>query len=160
MPSSIEVRPLGVVRSPREDLTDDGWGEIVSVIELDETALSEDSILTLSEFSHLEVVFFMHRVAASELETGARRPRNRADLPLVGILAQRAKRRPNRIAVSRCQLLAVEGTRLRVQGLDAIDGTPVLDIKPYFREFGPRGDVRQPAWVASLMENYYERSNK
>jgi tRNA (Thr-GGU) A37 N-methylase len=49
----------------------------------------------------------------------------------------------------------MEGTRLHVEGLDAIDGTPILDIKPYMREFGPRGDVRQPAWAGELMASYY-----
>ncbi len=151
----IEVRPLGVVHSPRADLTDDDWDEVVSRIELDGDLLSEESLLCLSDFSHLEVIFFLDRVPAADVETGARHPRNRADWPRVGILAQRAKRRPNRIAVSRCRLLAVEGLRLRVQGLDAIDGTPVLDVKPYFREFGPRGEVRQPDWVTELMKEYY-----
>lgn len=57
--------------------------------------------------------------------------------------------------MSRCRLLAVEGRTLRVQGLDAIDGTPVLDIKPYLAEFGPVGDVRQPDWSRELMRDYY-----
>ena len=88
-------------------------------------------------------------------ERGARHPRGRDDWPLVGIFAQRGKRRPGRIGVSRCRLLEVEGTRLQVEGLDAVDGTPVLDVKPVMREFEPRGVVRQPDWVAELMADYY-----
>ncbi len=67
----------------------------------------------------------------------------------------RAKARPNRIGVSRCRLLGVDGLSLRVEGLDAIDGTPVLDVKPWVAEFGPRGEVRQPAWSSELMRDYY-----
>ncbi|MFD0476032.1 TrmO family methyltransferase [Nonomuraea thailandensis] len=77
------------------------------------------------------------------------------DWPEVGIFAQRGKNRPNRLGVSRCRLLAVEGLDLRVRGLDAIDGTPVLDVKPYMAEFGPQGETVQPAWATELMRAYY-----
>ena len=72
------------------------------------------------------------------------------------MFAQRAKMRPNRLGVSSCRLLGVEGLDLRVRGLDAVDGTPVLDVKPYVREFEPPpSDVRQPAWVGELMVQYW-----
>ena len=70
-------------------------------------------------------------------------------------IAQAITAAPNRIGVSRCSLIQVEATRIHVLGLDAVDGTPVLDIKPYLREFGPRGEVRQPAWASELMREYY-----
>jgi hypothetical protein len=63
--------------------------------------------------------------------------------------------RPNRLGLATCALLDVGETTLRVRGLDAIDGTPVLDIKPYMTEFGPRGSVSQPAWSHELMAGYY-----
>ena len=75
----------------------------------------------------------------------------------VGIFAQRAKARPNRLGVSRCRLVRVDGTRLVVGGLDAIDGTPVLDVKPWIDAFGPQGAVRQPTWATELMRDYYAR---
>jgi tRNA (Thr-GGU) A37 N-methylase len=75
----------------------------------------------------------------------------------VGIFARRGKDRPNRIGTTICRLLAVEGTKLRVEGLDAIDGTPVLDIKPYVSGFGPQGEVREPAWSREIMEEYWSR---
>ena len=109
----------------------------------------------LSEYSHIEVVYHFHQVAPEKEQEGARRPRGNPDWPMVGIFAQRAKARPNRIGVSVCRLLRVDGLMLTVQGLDAIDGTPVLDIKPYFVEFGPRGPVRQPAWSHELMAGYW-----
>ncbi len=102
----------------------------------------------LSAFSHLVVVFQFHLVDPADVQSGARRPRGNPDWPEVGMFAQRAKMRPNRLGVSTCRLLAVEGLDLRVQGLDAIDGSPVLDVKPYMREFEPAGaDVRQPTLV-------------
>ena len=77
------------------------------------------------------------------------------DWPKIGIFAQRGKNRPNRIGVSVCRLVKVEGLKITVEELDAIDGTPVLDVKPYIREFGPRGEVRQPGWATELMTEYY-----
>ena len=65
------------------------------------------------------------------------------------------KARPNRIGVSRCNLVRVLGRVLTVRRLDAIEGTPVLDIKPYMVEFGPRGEVHQPSWSTEIMRSYY-----
>jgi tRNA (Thr-GGU) A37 N-methylase len=75
----------------------------------------------------------------------------------VGIFAQRAKNRPNRIGVTVCRVLRVEGTTLHVQGLDAVDGTPVVDLKPWVHQLGPRGSVHQPAWMDELMAEYWTR---
>ena len=109
----------------------------------------------LSDFSHLEVIFHFDQVAESEINTGARHPRGRTDWPLVGIFAQRGRNRPNRIGVSICRLLSVEGTRLKVRGLDAVNGTPVLDIKPVMTGFLPRGEIHEPEWVSELMKDYW-----
>jgi len=84
-----------------------------------------------------------------------RHPRGNPEWPEVGILAQRAKDRPNRLGVTTCRVLSVDGGVLHVQGLDAIDGTPVIDIKPHMQEFGPRGDVHQPSWADELMHGYW-----
>ncbi len=147
-PGAVIVRPIGRVLSPRTELTDDHWGDVAAVIRLD-PSFGAESVAGLADFSHLEVVYQFDQVAEAEIVPGARHPRNNPDWPLVGIFAQRGKNRPNRLGVSRCSLVRVDGTDLHVLGLDAVDGTPVLDVKPYLREFGPRGDVRQPAWPAS-----------
>jgi tRNA (Thr-GGU) A37 N-methylase len=97
----------------------------------------------------------MHRVAEAQIETGARHPREHNDWPKVGILAQPARSRPNRIGVTAVELIAVDGLTLRVRGLDAVDGTPVLDIKPYITGFAPRGTIREPAWAKELMASYW-----
>jgi tRNA (Thr-GGU) A37 N-methylase len=103
----------------------------------------------------VEIIFFFHRVPESEIETGTRHPLNRLDFPRVGIFAQRGRNRPNRLGVTICRLVSVEDMAVEVVGLDAIDGTPVLDIKPYVQEFAARGEVRQPAWVDELMRGYW-----
>ena len=158
MPETIELSPLGHIEGGRTDLEDDAWGGVETTIRLDSKRFDKGALDGLEAFSHLEVVFILDRVDPETVERGSRHPRGRTDWPSVGILAQRAKRRPNRLAISRCRLLDVDGWRLRVADLDAVDGTPILDIKPYMREFGPRGPVEQPEWSHQLMEGYYETS--
>ena len=110
----------------------------------------------LGAFSHVEIIYHMDQVDPKQMERGARHPRGNLSWPKVGIFAQRAKDRPNPIGASICQVLRVEGRMLAVRGLDAVDGTPVLDIKPWVVEFGPRGSISQPAWVSELMRNYWK----
>lgn len=150
----IELRPVAIVRSPRTDRRDDDWGAVESTIELVER-FAPQALDGIEAFSHLEIVFLLHAIDEGEVETTARHPRNNPEWPKVGIFAQRGARRPNRIGVSRCELVRREGRTLVVRGLDANDGSPVLDIKPYMREFGPRGDVRQPPWADEVMSRYY-----
>ena len=147
--------PVATVHNSAGEPVDDIWGGIVSRIDLDPARFTAESLSGLGEFSHVEVIFAMHKVAPSSIEMAARHPRGRADLPKVGIFAQRGRNRPNCIGATVCRLKSVEGASLWVEGLDAIDGTPVLDIKPYFQEFGPRGTVRQPDWTARLMSGYW-----
>lgn len=150
-----DVSAVGFVRSPRKDLSDDFWGAVEAEIVLDE-AFGPEALFGLADFSHVEILFLMHRVDAAKVETGARHPRERADWPLVGIFGQRGKARPNRIGLTRATIVSVEGRVLRVRGLDAIDGTPVLDIKPWMDEFAPIGATRQPAWASELMRDYFK----
>ena len=152
---SFTIEPIGIVHSARTGRGDDNWGSVESTIELD-GRFSVDALRGLDAFSHVEVVFVLHEIDESEIEYAARHPRNRAEWPEVGIFAQRGAKRPNRIGVSRCRVLRIDGRTLHVRGLDAIDGTPVVDIKPYMREFGPQGDVRQPAWADEIMARYYD----
>jgi len=153
---SIEMQPVGVVRGGRTEAIDDDWGGSEATIALDPDRFSPDVIAGLEAFSHVDVVYVFHLVGAGDVNLGARHPRGRVDWPKVGIFAQRAKARPNRIGVTTCELIGVDGLELRVRGLDAIEGTPVLDVKPYMEEFGPRSDVREPDWAHQLMANYWE----
>src|SRR5205085_11125226 len=151
----FNIEPLGHVVGGRDDAIDDDWGGVESTIVLDGSLLEPDATEGLVEFSHIEVVYLFHLVDEAAVTRGARRPRGNPEWPNVGILAQRAKARPNRIGVSRCELIEVDGFKLRVRGLDAVDGTPVLDVKPFMVEFAPRGPVYQPAWASELMRQYW-----
>lgn len=154
----IQLTPIGYVRSSRVEPTDDGWDAEVATIELVE-GLPAECLDGLETFSHVEVVYLFHRVGAEEVVVGARHPRGNVEWPKVGIFAQRGKARPNRIGVSVARVVSRgedgKGRTLTVRGLDAIDGTPVLDIKPVIREFLPQGEVRQPTWATELMRAYW-----
>ncbi len=150
----FSIAPVGVVRSTRKEPRDDGWDAETARIEL-APPFGADALAGLEGFSHVDVVYVFDRVDPAAAVTGARHPRGRTDWPAVGIFAQRGKKRPNRVGVTTCRIKRVEGPVLEVEGLDAVDGTPVVDIKPVMREFLPRGEVRQPAWATELMRSYW-----
>ncbi|MFB9582783.1 SAM-dependent methyltransferase [Streptomyces goshikiensis] len=151
----MESEAVAVVVGGRAEVADDDWGRETAVIRLDERRFGPEALFGLADFSHVEIVYHFDRVPEEKVETGARHPRGNPDWPLVGIFAQRGKNRPNRLGVSRCRVLKVDGLDVHVVGLDAVEGTPVLDIKPYMTEFGPRGELRQPEWATTLMRDYY-----
>jgi tRNA-Thr(GGU) m(6)t(6)A37 methyltransferase TsaA len=150
----IILSPIGIVHSPRRHLEDDGWGPVRSRIELDES-VGPDALHGIEEYSHAEVLFYFDRVPDLAIERGARYPRGNTAWPRVGILAQRAKDRPNRLGSTIVEIANRQGRVLEVVGLDAVDGTPVVDIKPVMREFLPRTPVRQPGWATELMKHYW-----
>jgi tRNA-Thr(GGU) m(6)t(6)A37 methyltransferase TsaA len=151
----IVFRPIGHVRGGRAEATNDHWGPIKARIELDPDRFRPDALKGLKDFSHVEVVFFFHGVKDEDVVMGARHPRGRADWPSVGIFAQRGKSRPNRIGVSTCRVMSVHDLTIEVEGLDAIDGTPVLDVKPVLKAFLPRGVLREPPWAFEIMKTYW-----
>ena len=152
---TFTIKAAGHVRGGRAEAIDDDWGPSRARIELDPERFEPDALFGLAEFSHAEIIFVFDRITEAEIVTGARRPRGNPDWPLVGIFAQRGRNRPNRLGVSVCRVVAVDGLTLEVEGLDAIDGTPVVDIKPVLSGFLPRGEVREPAWAAEIMETYW-----
>lgn len=151
----ITLTPIGFVTSSRDDTSDDGWGAIEATIHL-APSFTAEALEGIEEFSHVEVVYFFDRVPEDRIEKGARHPRGNTAWPKVGIFAQRGKNRPNRLGVSVARLIRRQGQQLMVQGLDAINGTPVLDIKPVMQEFLPAGEVRQPQWTHELMARYWQ----
>lgn len=153
----ITLTPIGIVKNSRSQIEDDDWGGVVSEIIL-QGALGAEALQGFEDFSHAEILFYFHQVPDAKIETGARHPRNNPDWPKVGILAQRGKNRPNRLGLTTVKIIKREGASLFVEGLDAIDGTPVLDIKPVMREFQPREEIRQPEWASELMKNYWIKS--
>lgn len=149
----IRLEPIGHVRNARRQVEDDRWGGIISEIEID---LGAEAIEGIEEFSHAEIVFYFDRVDPGNIERGARHPRGNPAWPRVGILAQRGKDRPNRLGLTIVKILKRAGNILTVSGLDALDGTPVLDIKPLMKEFMPAEPLRQPGWVAEMMKDYWK----
>jgi tRNA (adenine37-N6)-methyltransferase len=153
--NQISMTPVGVVRSSRALVADDNWDEEESFVQLAAPGFSAESLAGLSDFSHVEVIFYMDQVSADKIERTARHPRNNLAWPKVGIFAQRGKNRPNQIGATICRIVRVDGLDLHLEGLDAVDGTPVLDLKPWVAEFAPRGAVHQPSWITELMRGYW-----
>lgn len=152
---SYRVEPVAHVLCARTEPTDDYWGGTQSIIRVDSDRFTTEATRGLDEFSHLEILFRFHLQDPTDLNLGARRPRDNPDWPEVGIFGHRNMRRVNWLGVSRCRLIKVDGLDLHVEDLDAVNGTPVLDIKPWFAEFGPRGDTRQPAWPTVMLADYF-----
>jgi tRNA-Thr(GGU) m(6)t(6)A37 methyltransferase TsaA len=140
----IQLKPIGIVRNALlQAHRDTPWDEIESEIAID--AEWCDALDGLAEFSHIWIIFFIdHAGAPDPLRV---RPMHRADLPLVGRFATRTPSRPNPIGICAVELLEVRGNVLRVRGLDALDGTPVLDLKPYLERGDAIAHTRVGAWV-------------
>ena len=153
MEGGFEVRPIGVVRNGITERTI--WEEVESDIFLDEKYTQ--ALEGLDDFSHIIVVFWIHEARA--WEPGLVRPMGREDLPEMGTFATRSPTRPNPVGVTAAELLGRQGTRLKVLGLDALDGTPVLDIKPYI-PYGDRVDnPRIPEWVRIANEEKLDKQD-
>jgi tRNA (adenine37-N6)-methyltransferase len=153
--STITLTPIAHIHNVRRSLDDDHWGNIVSEIRLDES-LPQESLDGIETFSHAEIVFYFDQVADEENIPMSRIPRGNKDWPKVGIFAQRNKDRSNHLGLTIVSIVKREGRSLFVRGLDAVEGTPVLDIKPVFAEFLPRETILQPEWSHELMKNYWD----
>jgi tRNA (adenine37-N6)-methyltransferase len=144
----MTLRAIGTIRNGYQEKPETPWEEIVSEIVVDEGL--EDALDGIEQFSHIHVLFWLDR---AEDERGAHlrlHPQRREDLPEVGIFATRAMFRPNPIGLTSVRLLGRDRNVLRVLGIDALDGTPLLDLKPYLT----RGDVwpeaTSPDWIRKL----------
>ena len=151
----FEITPIGTVRNNRTDVQNtDNWGAVRSTITVDER-FGDLCLQGLDGFSHVEVLFVFDPFSEPEDYSEPRPYRGRTDLPPVGIFAGRGPRRPNRIGVTCCAIESVHGRELTVVGLDAVSGTPVVDLKPTMAEFRAV-DVKQPEWVSRMMSEYFE----
>ena len=148
----IIMHPIGFVKNEVSARKDVAWGEDTSIIQLADEYLS--GLSGLEDFSHAIILFYLDKAKYIKEKHLQRRPQNREDMPLVGIFSQRGKDRPNQIGMTSVRILAVSEDSLTVQGLDAIDGTPVLDIKPYYPVYDKK-DAEVPEWVDRLMAHYF-----
>ena len=149
----MNFEPIGIVKSAATEPVDQNWGDLVSEIHLTEPLTP--GLRGLEQFSHLIVLFCMHQATFDPATDLVRRPRGRHDMPELGIFAQRAKHRPNPIGITAVERIAITGNVLKIKGLDAIDGTPVLDLKPYVPIFDRIDGAVIPAWMKRLMEGYF-----
>lgn len=144
----MELKPIGVVHNKIKEHKRGGWEEVISEVVVD--AELAESLDGLEEFSHIIVIFWMHKSPAGEKPPAKVHPRGRTDLPLVGLFATRAPFRPNSLGVSVVKLAGINQNVLTVVGLDAMDGTPVVDIKPFMPPLDNPAEVRMPDWVSKL----------
>lgn len=147
----ICMEPIGQVVNDVKTPVDHDWAKVESKIVLREDLAP--ALAGLDDFSHALVVFWMHQ--AGPVKSLKRRPRNRPDMPELGIFSQRAKHRPNPIGITAVAIIRIEKNELVVRGLDAINDTPVLDVKPYFPTYDIRAGVKVPEWVDRLMAGYF-----
>jgi tRNA-Thr(GGU) m(6)t(6)A37 methyltransferase TsaA len=152
----IIVKPVAYVQNPRSSLEDDHWGSVISEIIL-ENSFPEECLDGIETFSHVEILFYFDKISDKPRPLMSRHPRDNKDWPRVGIFAQRNKDRPNHIGLSIAKIIKREGRSLFVQGLDAVNGTPVIDIKPIMVEYLLREPVTQPEWSHELMKNYWNQ---
>ena len=150
----IKLKPIAFVKNSRMAPKDDFWEDVISEIELAEHIPTE-AFYGISDFSHLEIIFFFDKALNNDIVFSGH-PRENPNYPSVGIFSQRKKDRPNNIGLCTVELLEHNGRKIKIKYLDAIDGTPVLDIKPVFKEFQPKGTIKQPSWVSDLMKNYWK----
>jgi tRNA-Thr(GGU) m(6)t(6)A37 methyltransferase TsaA len=150
---NIVLSPVAIVRNTRNELADDFWGSVTSEIVLSEDIPAE-AFDGIEEFSHLEIIFYFDQSDKSKIVFSGH-PRGNRDWPHVGIFAQRKKDRPNALGLTIVELVKREGNKIIVRYLDAVDGTPVLDIKPVMKEFIHSTITRQPAWSTELMKQYW-----
>ena len=151
--TDILLRPIGYVKNERQDLSDDFWGGIISEIELVDNIPAE-TLEGIENFSHLEIIFHFHKVD-SKKQVFSGHPRENPDWPVTGIFAQRKKDRPNLLGATIVKLKNRQGNKIIVENLDAINGTPILDIKPVLKELLPIGNITQPKWTSELMQKYW-----
>ena len=151
--NDIKLKPIGFVYSPVTERMDENWGAIESKIILKPEF--SGALLGLENFSHAIIVTYLHEAIYEKEKHLQRRPRNLETMPMVGILSQRAKNRPNPIGITTVRIINVSSTYLKVKDLDAINETPILDIKPYFPYYDRIDDSKVPEWVDRLMKGYF-----
>lgn len=148
----IIMKSIGCVKNTVQEKKDVSWGDDVSTIILNEEYYT--GLKGLEDFTHAIIVYHLDKAEYQKDKHLQRRAQNREDMPLVGIFSQRGKDRPNKIGMTSVQIVSVNDTSLTIKGLDAIDGTPVLDIKPYYPVYDKK-DAKVPEWVDRLMEHYF-----
>lgn len=136
MVDAYTIHPVGVIRKQG----DETWIEVFRAF--------GDAMLGLNNFSHIYVLFWFHANDTAEFRSTLQvHPRKDASNPLTGVFATHSPKRPNLIGLTRCRILRIDGDRIKLDGIDAWDGSPVIDIKCFIPDEQPLADVRVPNWV-------------
>lgn len=150
----VTFSPIGVVRNSINKMSTGNWAQAESRIELNPELMP--GLQGLADFSHAVVVFHLDQIPPFDKSKQLlRQPRGMEHLPPVGVFAQRTKFRPNPIGVTPVRLISIQGNVLTVTGLDAMEGTPVLDVKPFIPEFDSVENTKQAAWVPDMLKGYF-----
>lgn len=142
----IVFNPIGFVRTDAVGRETKDKTRTSQIIINDELTEALDGV---TGFSHLFVLFWLNQVSNHQRQTLKVHPRGRRDMPLLGVFATRTMFRPNPVGLTLVELVKVEGNVLTVRGLDAFDGTPVLDIKP-FDSWDNAETAKVPDWWTKL----------
>ncbi len=153
--NTLILQPIAFVSNERINANDDSWGDVISEIILADH-LPSTCLNGIENFSHLEIIFYFHQLKDMDVVFDLRHPRNNTTYPLTGIFAQRGRARPNKLGATIVEFLEKKDRSILVKGLDAMNGSPVIDIKPVMKEFLPHSLVKQPEWSVDLMKNYWK----
>ena len=141
----IKLKPIGFVKNNIPEPKRGGWEAVTSEIIINEDL--KEALKRIGEFSHVIITYWMHKLSPSQRSITEVHPRGNQNLPLTGVFATHSPARPNRIGITTVKLLEQQDNTLKVEGLDAIDGTPVLDIKPYIPSHYSASEIKTPRWV-------------
>ena len=142
----IKIKPLGLARNKVTKPTLPGWKDVVTEIVIDKNYAN--GLDGIEDYSHVIIVYWMDQEKECHLK---HHPQGKENIPYVGIFACRCPQRPNRIAISTVPLLSRKQNILKVRGLDVLNGTPILDIKPYTPQYDKVEEAKVPKWVSKLV---------
>ena len=147
----MNLKAIGTIRNDVEEPGRRDWQNIVSEIVIDDEFL--EALDSIEEFSHIIILYWMHKLDQSQRSVLKVHPRGQQDLPLVGVFSSRSPARPNPIGMTVVRLIGRENNILKVMGTDALNGTPVLDIKPYIPTHDAKDSAKTPQWVKHHAES-------
>jgi tRNA-Thr(GGU) m(6)t(6)A37 methyltransferase TsaA len=145
----VKLNFIGYVKNGISKQPEAGWDKVISKIIIEKKFI--DALDGIEGFSHIHVLYWVDRLPRGKRPLKIR-PRHREDMPLLGVFATRSAYRPNPIGLTAVKLLKREGQVLRVKGLDAFDGTPIIDIKPYIPHSDAILNARNPKWSQKLLQ--------
>ncbi|MCM2388782.1 SAM-dependent methyltransferase [Streptomyces albipurpureus] len=159
MSNRYEIRPIATVIGGHTEVADDYQGGVEALIRL-HAEYPDETLRGLADFSHLVVTWHFHLATPQDVALHVRSPRNNPQWPATGTFAHRNHRRPNQLATSFPRVLGVHGRDIHVTDLDAVDGTPILDLAPYFPAMGPQGAIHTPTWVPEMLPDYWRNPDE